>query len=223
MRSRVSQRSADLEQRLGASVDHERRRSTISHSGSPSRISGSPVSSCAPWAIAVVTAKASAYAIRCPAFTWAASSTRSSVGRSRLSNRRSSRTTSRARSAPARRSSTYATSPTLIQLMIGRLTSASCTRLAAGSSPSSQARTAHESRHSVTGRVPLGDRPRAPRGGPGRPSFRGDLFALERARRVRPRHRERNRPRHQARSPGDRALISELPPAPWGQHGESYR
>jgi hypothetical protein len=38
------------------------------------------------------------------------------------------------------------------------VTSASCTRLAAGSLPSSQASTAHESRHFVTGRVPLGDR-----------------------------------------------------------------
>ena len=52
-----------------------------------------------------------------------------------------------ASAALAARSVTYATSPTLIQLIAGRSASAASTRAAAGSTPSSQRSTAQESKH----------------------------------------------------------------------------
>ncbi len=53
--------------RVDGPGDQERRSST-GHAGSPSRISGSPVRRVAPWAIAVATANASAYAMGYTAF-----------------------------------------------------------------------------------------------------------------------------------------------------------
>src|SRR5487761_1150083 len=175
-------------------LGHQWRRSATGQLGSAPRISRLPVSRVAPWAMAVATAKASAQAKAWRALMWAASSTRDADGKSRASCRCRVRTTSRARSAPALRSMMYETSPRLIQLITGCPERTASTRLAAGSSPSSQRSTAQESRQSVTAHARRDAQPRAPWSAPGRRGSRGGSGALEPAGGEAHRRRRRTRP-----------------------------